>query len=313
MSQDQTASIQEVLAILKGVRIVAPSSSASTGGSLINLLHSFEAHETDPLLQAIDPFASKRISSSETISADTGFQKASALAAAAAGEDAGDVAGKKRKFAVKLSIPQKRSRAEGASNELSLAFVKSTTQLPTVAPVNFGSAWDAPKTAPAAAAASSSSKHDDDTEMQPAAAEKVAKKKATGSSAATPTPKMASAVKLASASSKSVASSSSSKIAATATKAIKKPKKETEAERAARKAREKAEKAAEKAAAKAALKAASKKRTGGWAADFQEAFAQAASNPAAAATSADFALAMGLGVAPVGSAAAGKPTKKASS
>ena len=298
LSQEQTASIQEVLAILKGVRIVAPSTKS--GGALIPLLHSFEARDSDPLLQAIDPFASKRIASSETISADAGFQKASALAGAETGEDATDAAAKKRKFAVKLSIPTKRARGDGSNNELSLAFVKSTTQLPTAALINFTSAWDLPKVAPAAAAASSSiSKHDYDAEMQPPQAKTV--KSATVAKRAPSTVKIAS----------SKPAASSSKDAATAKAA--KPKKETEAERALRKAREKAEKAATTKAAKAA----SKKRSsnaGGWAAGFHEAFAQEASNPSATpATSAEFKLAMGAGVAPVGAAASAKTQKKTSS
>jgi len=329
LQQERAAALQEMLAILKGVRVMAPST-----GTIGPLLRSFEQRDADPLLQLL----SGKTAAVDTISSGVGFQKASSLASTATADQSA-ASGKKRKPLIALTIPRsKKARvAEGSTGDnattggdngtgstLSLAFVKSTTQLPAptvTAPSSFGSSWGwgaAPK------ASASRGEAGDSKPM-----------KSTAKKALSTTVKAAPSTPLTSAAGKGGASSVAAKttaaaasIAATkgkiaakepskpAAPAKKKSAKETEAERAAVKEKEKAARAAAKAAAKAEAEAAkaaatagsSKSSKGGksksaaaastgWGADFAAAFAAELSKPAADAeaekVAAEFRKAMG--------------------
>lgn len=114
-----TSTIQEVVAVLKNLRVMAPDT-----GELTLLLGSFETREADPLLEALH-VCSKTGRSTDTIMSNVGFMSASQLMPKT---DSGST---KKKPKVTLTLGKPRTHAPIA---LSLTAIKASTQLPSPPP-----------------------------------------------------------------------------------------------------------------------------------------------------------------------------------
>jgi hypothetical protein len=300
LSQEQASIVDELMLVLKSLRLITPS-SAPPGGQMQPFLTHFEQQECGALLQALNPSSAGKSGVADvTISSDIGFQKASGLAGTSADGGASSGAataagrGTKRRFKP-LTIPASKKTAATASEHLSLAFVKSQTVVP--APSMSMSSFDNPffgSSITSAAPTKEEEKRGLSGDREEEAGKPPPAKRAKTTSAVT------TATSAKPASSMAAAKATSSINAASSSNKGSKAAKETEGHRAARKEREKNEKAAAKSAAKLAAKMAaasssssSSKKTkklkssssasAGWEADFAAAFQEQLANPTATA------------------------------
>jgi hypothetical protein len=120
LKQEQNEIIQEMLAILKAIRLLSPST-----GALVPFIHQIQQQECAELMQVLNPYMQVKGSSTACINTDMGFQPASSLACVT------HIHSTNKKQRIELTIPSSSNRKHtDATNGVSLAFIKSQIQVP---------------------------------------------------------------------------------------------------------------------------------------------------------------------------------------